>query len=232
MFCCQLQTVSCWLNGRDHIKSLSAWVKSLSYMVDVHDHKKRWRVFHVNMLKEFQFHRAAESSYFADDVESESDEVLFWQEGDPQDQPVIGEQLTEEQVLKLQQILKEFDQVLQNQPGQTGLAEHKIETGSARPVRLPPYRLPQAYRDSVREELQEMLKQDIIEHSSSEWAAPIVLVKKKDGGIRLCVDYRRLSTVSETDAYPMPRIDDMIDQLGKASFISTLISHGAIGKSH
>ena len=50
----------------------------VTYMVDMHDHKKRWRVFHVNMLKEFQVHRPAESSYFADDVDSESDEVLFW----------------------------------------------------------------------------------------------------------------------------------------------------------
>ena len=97
--------------------------------------------------------------------------MLFWQEGTPQDQPMIGEQLTNEQLLQLQLILKEFSQVQQNQPGRTELAEHKIETGSARPVRLSPYRLPQAYRDSVREEIQEMLKQDIIEHSSSEWAA-------------------------------------------------------------
>ena len=61
----------------------------------------------------------------------------------------INLQLTEEQVLQLQQVLKEFDKVLQNQPGQMELAEHKIETGSTHPVRLPPYRLPQAYHDSV-----------------------------------------------------------------------------------
>ena len=67
-----------------------------------------------------------------------------------------------------------------------------------------------------------MLKQDIIEHSSSEWAVPIALVKKKDGGIQLCVDYRKLNTVSKSEAYPIPSIDDMIDQLDKASFISTL----------
>ena len=67
-----------------------------------------------------------------------------------------------------------------------------------------------------------MLEQDIIGPSSSEWAAPIVLVKKKDGSLRLCVDYRQLNSVSRTDAYPMPRTDDMIDQLGRASFISTL----------
>ena len=87
----------------------------------------------VNMLKEFQVHKATESSYFADEVECESDEVLFWQEGTPQDQPIIGQQLTDEQLLQLQQILKEFSQVLRNQPGRTELAEHKIETGSAHP---------------------------------------------------------------------------------------------------
>ena len=67
-----------------------------------------------------------------------------------------------------------------------------------------------------------MLDAGIIEPSSSEWASPIVLVNKKDGTLKLCVDYRRLNVESQMDAYPMPRIDDLIDRLGKAKFITML----------
>ena len=77
--------------------------------------------------------------------------------------------------------------------------------------------LPHAYR-----ELGEMRAQGVIEPTSSDWAAPIVVVRKKDGSIRLCVDYRRLNAVSIVDAYPMPRIEDLIDYIGQAKFISTL----------
>ena len=56
----------------------------------------------------------------------------------------------------------------------------------------------------------------------SEWCSPIVPVKKKDGSLRLCVDYRRLNSVSQSDAYPMPRVDDLIDQLGGAYYITTM----------
>ena len=144
------------------------------------------------MLKKFQVHRITESSYFVDTSgQGDRDEdILFWSDGAPEDQPLIGKQLDKKQLLQLQRVLAEYSQVLQNQPGHTSLAEHKIETGTAHPVRLPPYRLSQAYRSTVQREIDEMLEQDIIEPSSSEWAAPIVLVKKKDGGLHLCVDYR------------------------------------------
>ena len=65
-----------------------------------------------------------------------------------------------------------------------------------------------------------MEKENIIERSSGEWAAPIVLVKKDDI-LRMCVDYRRLNAVSDMDAYPMPRVDDLIDRLGDASIWTT-----------
>ena len=60
------------------------------------------------------------------------------------------------------------------------------------------------------------------EPSTSDWCAPIVPVKRKDGTLRLCVDYRRLNAVSESDAYPMPRVDDLIDRLGGAGYITTM----------
>ena len=67
-----------------------------------------------------------------------------------------------------------------------------------------------------------MLENGIIEESSSDWASPIVLVPKKDKSLRLCVDYRRLNAVSKVEAYPMPHIDELIDQLGRAKYISTI----------
>ena len=67
-----------------------------------------------------------------------------------------------------------------------------------------------------------MLAEGVIEPSQSDWASPIVLVRKKDGSIRLCVDYRKLNAQSKVDAYPMPRIEDILDRVGKANFITTL----------
>ena len=74
----------------------------------------------------------------------------------------------------------------------------------------------------MQQELKEMLAEGIVEPSTSEWAAPIMLVQKKDGSFRFCVDYRKLNSVSRADAYPMPRMDELIDNLGQARFVTTL----------
>ena len=68
----------------------------------------------------------------------------------------------------------------------------------------------------------DMLKRRLIEESSSPWSSPVVLVLKKDGTTRFCVDYRKLNSATVKDAYPLPRIDDSLGQLSGAKYYSTL----------
>ena len=87
---------------------------------------------------------------------------------------------------------------------------------------IAPYRHPPAYEKWVKEEIQQLLNAGIIRKSTSPWASPIILVPKKDGVPRMCVDYRKLNAVTRKHAYPLPRIDDAIDELGKATWYSSL----------
>ena len=102
------------------------------------------------------------------------------------------------------------------------LVEHDIHTANAQPTRSRPHRLAQAHLQTDKEALEEMLEMGAIQPSSSPWSSPVVLVPKKDGGVRFCVDYRGLHQVADFHAYPMPRTDEILDRVGAAKFISTL----------
>ena len=190
------------------------------YEIDMKDRRRRKRRFHINMLREWVAPK--ESAFMAEEVDSEEDEDIVLWDRTSDEPPTFSTSLTTQQNNELQQLLCKFGDVLRGSPGRTSVVEHCIETENASPIRLAPYRLPHAYRDTVKDELREMEQAGIIEPSSSPWAAPIIPVKKKDGSMRLCVDYRRLNSVSRTDAYPMPRVDDLIDRIGGAKFITTL----------
>ena len=201
-------------------------VSPVNYEIEITDARKKRRIFHINMLR--QWHSPCALSLLGEEVSEEhcdeaDNDVAFWNDGDetPED-PTIGDELATEERGQLNNLLQEFRDVLQNKPGKTNVAEYCIRTGTAAPIRLLPYRIPYAYRDTVKKELEEMEEEGIIERSESEWAFPIVLVKKKDDTLHMCVDYRRLNAVAEADAYPMPRVDDLIDSLGKAKYATTL----------
>ena len=82
--------------------------------------------------------------------------------------------------------------------------------------------MPFSLRGKATQLVQEMLKQGVIKPSASPWASPIVVVRKKDGNIRFCVDYRKLNSITKLDVFPLPRIDDTLDLLAQNSLFSTL----------
>ena len=104
----------------------------------------------------------------------------------------------------------------------TSLVTHTINTGSSQPIRQPARRLPLHKRAEADTLIKEMLQKGVMEPSSSPWVSPIVLVKKKDGSTRFCVDYRKLKDATVKDSYPLPRIDDCLDALAGCKWFSTL----------
>ena len=118
--------------------------------------------------------------------------------------------------------LMKFADVFQETLGHTDVISHKIDTGDAPPIRQYPRRLPYAFREEVKSQVTDMLQKGVIEPSSSPWASPIVLVKKKDGQYRFCVDYRKLNAVTKKDAHPLPRVDDLLDALNGSCMFSTM----------
>ena len=97
---------------------------------------------------------------------------------------------------------------------------HHIDTGDARPLRQALRRYPAPHVEVISRQVDDMLAQGVIEPACSPWASNLVLVKKKDGSFRCCVDYRALNSVTRKDAYPLPRIDTCLDAMATASWFS------------
>ena len=106
--------------------------------------------------------------------------------------------------------------------GKTDMVKHDIKTTTEQPIKQRARRFPIHQRDEGQRLVDEMLDEGVIEPSTSPWASPVVLVKKKSGETRFCVDYRKLNDISIKDAYPLPRIDDCLDALAGAKCFSTL----------
>ena len=106
--------------------------------------------------------------------------------------------------------------------GRTDAVMHDIDTGSTRPIRCNPRKLSPKKIKIQQELVDKMLEEGQIEHSVSAWSAPTVLVTKKDGTTRFCVDYRRLNDKTRKDSFPLPRIDDSLNSLSGQSWFSTL----------
>ena len=106
--------------------------------------------------------------------------------------------------------------------GHTSTVKMSIHTGDHDPIKNRPYRVPLNKRQIIDKAVKEMLDAKIIERSQSPWSFPLVVVKKKDGSDRMCVDFRTLNKIVRPVSFPLPLIDDILCLLGKAKYFTAL----------
>ncbi len=125
----------------------------------------------------------------------------------------------------MEQLIEEFRYLFANNVHDLTRAvgvEHRIDIGDHKPVHQAPYRTSYKEKQVIKEQVQEMLERGIIRPSTSEFASPVVLVKKKDGKYRFCIDFRNLNKISRKDVFPLPRIDDTLHALNASLYYTCL----------
>ncbi|KAI5149382.1 hypothetical protein ENBRE01_0870 [Enteropsectra breve] len=126
---------------------------------------------------------------------------------------------------KIHLLLQNYNNIFKNEITENiicNLASHSIHTLSDKMIKSGQSRTPIAYEQAIEDEIQKNIRLGIISESSSAWSSRIVPIKKKDGSLRLCIDFRPLNLITIKDQYPIPRIDEILDSLGKAKYFSIL----------
>ncbi|UYV82185.1 K02A2.6-like [Cordylochernes scorpioides] len=150
---------------------------------------------------------------------------IFGQENSPNIASMINPDLSMLERTRICSILGSFSGLFEFNKfpsNLTSTAKHKINTEDHPPIKRRPYRVSQVERQTIQNEVDKMLKGGIVQLSESPWSSPVVLVKKKNGCWRFCVDYRHLNKITKKDVYPLPRIDDTLDCLRGASYYSSM----------
>nr|XP_034310523.1 uncharacterized protein LOC117684040 isoform X3 [Crassostrea gigas] len=213
-------------------------VGNVDYRVKVKRNKET--VFHVNMLKKWydredkceqdlsKEHLSAidilggvyESMDYDSEFNDRASPSLELQKG--AEDVIFSNTLSNTQVCQLRGLLNEFSDVFSDIPNRTDVVQHSVKLKSDDPVHKKPYPVPYALRERMQKEIDNMTEVGIIEPSTSPYASPVVLVRKDDSSIRFCCDYRALNSITVFDPRPMPRMDDLLNEVSRAKFISKI----------
>ena len=188
----------------------------VTYKVQLPGSTHRSKILHCNMLRRWttpatMIHRVA-VVHEEDECVSETPRGLRLARD--------GFVPTEKEQARLDTVLNQYKDVLSPKPGRTEVVKLAINTGEHLPVSSHPYRIPPKWKDEVRDQVDKLLELGIIRPSTSPWSSSVVTVKKKDGGVRICIDYRAVNQITLPDPYLMPLIEEILDTLASARFIS------------
>jgi len=229
---CLLPTGECGLTSKwEGPCSVSKVLGPLTYLIDKPTPGKKGRKVHRNALKRYIFQVTLAHVIMAEDDKTGVDRMKLGLEIPRKDMVPDPERWTKavnvpdishEQQQELLAMLQQYEEVFSDLPGNAKVAPFKVDTGQAPPVGAKPYTMPLPYWNQAKAELQNMEDLGIIEESVSPWSCPVICVPKKDGGLRLCMDYRKLNSVTVPDVYPLPNIEHLVQKVAGSAFISTM----------
>jgi len=208
-------------------------IGSLDYVVATPDRRKMQRVCHINLLRPYRDRDLKvfpPTAYVVTSVESRpsckdfSNPLDCENKNHEKSEELYGSvmtHLTPSQQDELKDLLQRYSDVFAENPGRTNLTVHHIDIAlGTKPIRSLPYRLNPTKTEYLKVELKKLQELGIIEESDSPWSSPVVMVPKPDNTLRLCTDFRKINSVTTADPFPMPRVDDLIDRVGKAKFLT------------
>lgn len=195
-----------------------------SYVVQFEDGTERW--VHANRLRKYYVRTNNVGVIFEEDAEF----------GEVESTPCSGKStskilevlreanhLTSEQAEELGRVIMRYEEAFSEKPGRCALGEHKIRiVPGGVPGKAYPYRVPVALRPEVDRQIDELREWDLVYPVASSCAHPIVCVAKKDGSVRLCIDYRQLNAVSEVDNFPMGNVTELLFEVARARYVTIL----------
>ncbi|XP_077551257.1 uncharacterized protein LOC144164889 [Haemaphysalis longicornis] len=205
----------------------------VDYLIDLGGKSK---VFHVNMLKRYEDRKPSPSVQAS--VAITTNDVCSGPDGTEgcgtEDCPLsvptrrtqtatdvkLAAALDDTQLTEARSLLQQYETIFSDLPGKTNLVTCALSLTSEKPVHIPQFPVPLALLEAIESEVQEMLRMGIIEKSQSPYHAPIVVVRKPDGTIRLCIDFRELNKILLPDSEPIPRIDVVLARVGSKKFFS------------
>ena len=207
-------------------------VNRMDYKIDVNGVVS---TYHANMLKQYVERRnelshcllSAEAIESVDDDDIEEfplDDCTFPTAKKPESfrDVSISNTLTSEQRKEVETLMKQYPDVLSSLPGRTDQKQHDIKLLTSEPIRTKGYSIPYKTRRVMETEIQDMLDLGVIEPSISPYSSPIVLVPKKDGSVRFCIDFRKLNKVTEFDAEPMPNMEEIINRMSGHKYFTKM----------
>ena len=211
----------------------------LNYIINTPGRHKNKQMCHVNMLKEY-FDRDSsiskpitvvntvpqESNVFEPEVNSD-----FIDKSDPGPSKLENSDilrnlnnklshLEPSQQEELKQLIHEYEHLFPDIPTRTDKIYHDVIVEDSKPIKQHPYRMNPLKQKYLQDEVKYLLENDFIEPSQSNYSSPCILVPKSNGTYRMCTDYRKVNSVTKTDSFQIPRIDDCIDKVGNSKYVT------------